>query len=363
MEVMERALSLPEGGPELAALGVGEPDVGPAPAIIAAAGRALQRGDTRYTDSRGLHELRTAIAQDATKRRGVEVTPDRVLVTQGTSPGLVLVFTLLLNPGDEVIVFEPHYPCYPNIVRLCGGEPVLVSTFAEEGYVIDVARVKKAMTPKTRAIIVASPANPTGAVQPKMVIQALLELGLPIVSDEIYDELLFDGAEVSSPLSLSDDCFVLDGFSKRYAMTGFRLGYVIAPPSAMRLLQSMQQNAFISAGHFAQTAAICALADDAPVRDFVRSLAERRELLCAGLEALGFGLDARPDGAFYAFTDARRFCESSVDFAGRLLTETRITVAPGLDFGPLGEGFIRWSFAASRRHIELALERLGTLLR
>ncbi len=239
MEIMERGMHLQREGHEVLQLCVGEPDFAPPDEVVIAATRALQDGETHYTDSRGLRELREAIAHDCLKRRGIEVSPDRILVTSGTSPAISMVLRLLLSPGDELILPTPHYPCYVNMVALCGARCVLVPTRAEQGYRIDVAKVRAAIGPRTRAIVVASPANPTGAVQPPEVMRALADLGLPLLSDEIYDGLLFDGARAYSPLGDSEQCFVFDGFSKRHAMTGFRLGYVIAPMEVARTLQIM----------------------------------------------------------------------------------------------------------------------------
>ena len=253
MEVMERGMAMARSGIDVVQLGVGEPGFPPPPEVVDAVAAAVAAGDTHYTDSRGLYTLREAIAADCQRRRGVAVSPDQILVTSGSSPALLLVFNLLLDPGDEIIMPTPHYPCYPNMVTVCGGRPVLVPTFPDDGYRIDVERVHAAVTPRTKGILVASPANPTGAVQPAEVMRALTDLGVPVLSDEVYDGLLFDGATNTSPLAMTNDCFVFDGFSKRYAMTGFRLGYVIAPESAMRALVCLQQNLFISTAHFVGT--------------------------------------------------------------------------------------------------------------
>jgi aspartate/methionine/tyrosine aminotransferase len=193
------------------------------------------------------------------------------------------------------------------MAALTGARSVYVPTAAGDGFAIDVERVKRAITSRTKAILVASPANPTGAVQSRATIEALSSLGLPVLSDEIYDGLVFDGAKVTSPLGIADECFVFDGFSKRHAMTGFRLGYVIAPPSATRRLQSLQQNLFISAADFVQHAGVAALRHGAPHLASLRdALARRREKLVAGVRSLGFGLDVAPTGAFYVLaSDAK----------------------------------------------------------
>jgi len=364
MEVMERALALEREGARIVHLGVGEPDFAPPAEAIAAAVRALQAGETRYTDSRGLLRLREAICADHARRFGVQVEPERVIVTNGTSSAMQLVFALLVAPGDEVILGTPHYPCYPNFIRVFGGRPVLVPTRAVDGYPLDPEAVRRASGPRTRAIIVSSPANPTGAVQSRETLSALAALGIPLVSDEIYDGLVYDDVRTSSALELSDQAFVLDGFSKRYAMTGFRLGYVIAPPAAARPLQVLQQNLFISANRFVQHAGIAALEDGAPTLARMRlAYAKRRTLLVDGLRKLGFGVPAVPQGAFYVFADARSFDTDSRRLAFDLLERAGVATAPGIDFGVAGEGFLRFCYAASEADLEEGLARLAAILR
>jgi aspartate/methionine/tyrosine aminotransferase len=363
MEVLERALAMERAGARVIHLEVGEPDFPPPPAVVEACARALAAGDTHYTDSRGLAELREAIAADHARRFGVSVDPERVIVTSGTSPAMLLVFSLLVGPGDEVILAAPHYPCYPNAIRLLGGAPVVVPTRAEDGFRIDVDAVRRARTPRTRAIVVSSPANPTGAIQDRATLAALAGLGLPLVSDEIYDGLVYDGARVTSALEVCDEAYVLDGFSKRYAMTGFRLGYAIAPPPALRPLQVMQQNLFISANHFVQQAGLAALREGEPmVRAMRDAYARRRELLVAGLRALGFGVPVPPQGAFYVFADARAFGPDSQALAFALLERAQVGTTPGVDFGAEGEGFLRFCYAASEDSLREALARLAQVL-
>ncbi|MCA9510288.1 MAG: pyridoxal phosphate-dependent aminotransferase, partial [Myxococcales bacterium] len=309
MEVLERALELERAGAAVVHLEVGEPDFPPPACATEACIEALHRGVTHYTDSRGTARLREAIARDLAARfpvRGGSVDPARIVVTMGTSPAMLLVFEALLDPGDEVVLGTPHYPCYPNFVRVCGGVPVLVETDPADGYRLDPERVARAISPRTKAIVVNSPANPTGAVQSRATLEALAALGPTLVSDEIYDGLVYDGARTASALEVTDDAFVLDGFSKRYAMTGFRLGWVVAPSAFARDLQVLQQSLFISASSFAQEAAVAALeggaADVAHMRDVY---ARRRDRLVAGLRALGFGVPRAPQGAFYVLADAR----------------------------------------------------------
>ncbi len=363
MEVMERAFAMEREGAEIVHLEVGEPDFPPPPAAVDACVAALHGGETRYTDSRGLTELRDAIASDHARRFGTSVDPDRVLVTSGTSAAMLLVFMLLVEPGDEVVIATPHYPCYPNFVRICGGTPVLVPTSPAEGYRLDPDAVRAALSPRTRAIVVASPANPTGAIQSAETLRALAELGVPLVSDEIYDGLVYDGAKVTSALEVNDDAYVLDGFSKRYAMTGFRLGYVIAPLEAARPLQVLQQNLFISANRFVQHAGIAALRQGEATLLAMRSAYDaRRRLLVDGLRELGFTIPLMPEGAFYVFADAHRFGADSRKLAFDLLERAGVGTCPGVDFGAAGEGWLRFCSAASESDLRRALERLAQVL-
>ena len=363
MEVMERGMAMARSGIDVLQLGVGEPGFPPPPEVVEAVGAAVASGDTHYTDSRGLHALRDAIAADCLRRRRVAVSPDQIVVTSGSSPALLMVLGLLLDPGDEIIMPAPHYPCYPNMVEVCGGRSVLVPTRPDDGYVIDVDRVRAAITLRTKGILVASPANPTGAVQPAEVVRALAHLGVPLLSDEVYDGLLYDGTTTTSPLGMTDDCFVFDGFSKRYAMTGFRLGYVIAPERAMRGLVSLQQNLFISAAHFAQTVGLTALErGEAHLRMMVAEYDRRRRLLVDGVRGLGLGVPVAPTGAFYVLADARHLGSDSLALAFDILDRAHVALGPGRDFGEIAEGFLRFSFASAHDDIVRALDRLRAVL-
>lgn len=363
MEVMERGMAMAREGTSVVQLGVGEPDFDAPPAAVQAAVDSLRSGETHYTDSRGLFSLREAIAQECEARRGIPVEPDQIIVTSGTSPAILLCLNLLVDQGDEVVLATPHYPCYPNMIAVCGGKPVFVPTGPQDGFVIDVARVRRAVTPRTRAIFLCSPANPTGAVQPKEVVEGLAELGIPILSDEIYDGLTYDGAEVTSPLSFFEDTYLLDGFSKRYAMTGFRLGYLIAPQKAMRPLQSLMQSFFISTSHFVQQAGLAALAHGSDlVEQMRREYAIRRRLLVDGLRDMGLSIPIDPPGAFYVLVDMRHFERDSLTLCFDILDKAHVALGPGRDFGEVAEGFVRFSFATARPQIEVALQRLARAL-
>lgn len=363
MEVLERAAELEREGIDIAHLEIGEPEFAPPAAATRACAEALARDDTNYTDSRGLWPLREAIAANLEARFDTSVAPERILVTQGTSSAMTLAFACLIEPGDEVLIPTPHYPCYPNFVRFYGGRPVFVPTEAREGWHLDPNRVAAAVTPRTRAIIVGSPANPTGAVQPPEVMERLAALGPTLVSDEIYDGLLYDGRRTTSALGVSDDAFVLDGFSKRYAMTGFRLGWVVAPQDALRRLQILQQNLFISANAFVQHAGLAALAEgDEMTREMLGQLTARRTRLVDGLRSLGFGIAGDPEGAFYVLADASAFGRDSRALAFELLERAHVGVTPGIDFGEAAEGWLRFCYAVDERTIDTALERLAPVL-
>ncbi|MBW2371016.1 MAG: pyridoxal phosphate-dependent aminotransferase [Deltaproteobacteria bacterium] len=363
MEVMERAFAMEREGSRVIHFGVGEPGVAPPPEAVDACVAALRGGETRYTDSRGLVELRRAVAAEQARRSGQAVDPDQVLVTSGTSPAMLLVFGLLAGPGDEIILGTPHYPCYPSFIRFCGGTPVLVATGPGDGWQLDPAAVRAAVTPRTRAIVVGSPANPTGAVQAAETLDALGALGPPLISDEIYHGLTYDGVQAASALGRAEHVFVLDGFSKRYAMTGFRLGYAVVPPAALRKLQVMQQNLFISANRFVQHAGVAALEHGAPMVERLRkSLDGRRLRMVEGLRELGLGVERPPQGAFYVFADARRFGSDSLRLAFDILERAQVACTPGIDFGAAGEGFLRFSYTASEADLEEGLKRLARAL-
>ncbi|MBW2495606.1 MAG: pyridoxal phosphate-dependent aminotransferase [Deltaproteobacteria bacterium] len=363
MEVMERAFEMERAGEDVIHLEIGEPDFPAHPAAARACIRAIEAGQTHYTDSRGLAELREAIAADHGRRFEVDVDPERIIVSNGTSSAMLLVFSLLVGEGDEVVLPSPHYPCYPNFVRMSGGVPVAILADPEAGYAMDVEAVRRALTPRTRAIVVSSPANPTGAVQSEETMRGLASLGVPIISDEIYDGLLYEGAKVTSALEITDDAYVLDGFSKRYAMTGYRLGYAIVPLASVRALQVMQQNLFISANCFVQHAGVAVLRDRSDaLAEMLAAYTRRRRLLIDGLRELGFVIPVEPKGAFYVFADARAFDSDSLRLAYALLDRAKVGTTPGIDFGAAGEGWLRFSYANSEAAIETALERLAAAL-
>lgn len=366
VEVFERAEALERQGHPVVHLEFGEPDFETPEVVREAAVRAIRDGRTKYTHSLGILPLREAIADHYQRTYRVAVSPDQVLVTAGTSPAMLLLFTGLLSAGDEVLLSDPHYACYPNFVRYADGVPVHVPTPASDGWTLRAEAVAGRVGPRTRALVVNSPANPTGVVMPAERLAAVAELverhGAWLVSDEIYHGLSPEGQDHTA-LEFTDRAFVLNGFSKAYAMTGWRLGYLIAPKAYLRTLQRLHQNFFISSNEFVQWAGVAALRDagDAVAR-FRTLFDERRRAMVDGLRAIGLGVDPEPTGAFYVFADARRYSERSYDLAFDILAEAHVAVTPGIDFGAGGEGYLRFSCANGLPRIREALARLERFL-
>ena len=363
MQIMERAQELERAGVDVVHLEVGEPDFDVPLCVRDAAEQAIRDGRTHYTHSLGLWELRVAITEYYARRYGVEVDPERVLITTGSSAGLLLLMALLLNPGDEILLPDPGYACYPNFVRAFHGVPTRFPLDAAHGFRYSAEMARQHITPRTRALLVNSPANPTAAIQSRDTLAELAELPVPVISDEIYHGLEY-GEPAASMLQATDRCFVLDGFSKRYAMTGWRIGWLVAPEEYVAPLRKLQQNLFICAGSVSQHAALAALRHgDADVAVMRAAYAARREVLLRGLRELGFGIPAEPQGAYYLLADARHLDPDSVRLANRILEEARVGVGPGLDFGPAAEGHLRFSFASALPRIEEGLRRLAAWLR
>ncbi len=362
MEVLERAQELERQGKSIIHLEVGEPDFATPTPIVETAQTALGAGLTHYTHSLGMLRLREAIAARYAERYGVDVSPERVLVTAGSSLAMFYALGALIEPGDEVLAATPHYPCYPNFVRFFGGKFVPVPTDPNDGYRLDPGRVRAAVTGRTKLLLVNSPSNPTGAVLREDRLRELADLGVPILSDEIYHGLVY-GDAAPSALQCASDAIIADGFSKRHAMTGWRLGYLVAPTKLMRTLQTMQQNFLISASAFVQEAALTALAEgDCYTADMVRSYRRRRDLAVELFRDLGFGIPTVPEGAFYVFADASKFTRDSLAFAFELLECAGVAVAPGVDFGEAGRRSIRLCYAASEEAIREAAARIGQYL-
>jgi aspartate/methionine/tyrosine aminotransferase len=362
MDILERAQELERQGIPVIHLEVGQPDWDTPQVVKEAAFAAMQRGETQYTHSMGLLALREAICRHYQETYGVTLTPDRIIVTSGTSPAMLLILAALLDPGDEIILTDPHYACYPNFVRLVDAVPRYVKIREEDGFQVHHEDLGKNLGARTKAILINSPANPTGTVLTRDHLRGIAGLGPYIISDEIYHGLVYEGQE-HSILEFTDRAFVINGFSKAYAMTGWRLGYLIAPQEFMRPLQKLMQNFFISANAFVQRAGIAALTQaGAEVERMRRTYDQRRRVLVDGLKKLGFAIPVEPTGAFYVFVNARHLSNDSYQLAFDILEKAHVGVTPGVDFGSGGEGFLRFSYASSLDNIAMALARLEKYL-
>jgi len=362
MDVLERACEMEKCGQDIIHLEVGEPDFDTPRCIKEAVCRAMDEGHTHYCHSLGLPELREAISAYYQQTYGVAVNPATVIVTPGTSPAMFLLFAALLEPGDEVILSDPHYACYPNFIKFVQGRVVTVPVYEEDGFQYRPEAIAAKITGRTRAVFINSPSNPTGNLLSAERMQAISQLKPFVVSDEIYHGLVYEGRE-HSILEFTDQAFVLNGFSKLFAMTGFRLGYLIAPPAYVRPIQKLVQNFFISANTMVQKAGIAALTQ--AHEDTARMKAvynERRIFMIRRLREMGFGITVEPTGAFYVFANARHITDDSYRLAFDILEKARVGVTPGIDFGTNAEGYLRFSYANSIENIAEGLDRLERYL-
>jgi len=354
---------------DVISLGVGEPDFVTPWQIREAAIYSLERGQTSYTSNWGLIELRREIGAYLQKRYKVAYRPeDQILITVGVSEGLDIALRTILDPGDEVLVPEPCYVSYKPCVSLAGGVPVAVETNAVDNFAIDVDRLRAQLTSRTKAILIGYPSNPTGVTMPRSVLQDVVrfaeENGLYILSDEIYDRLIYNGEHTCVP-SLAgayERTILFNGFSKAYAMTGWRIGYVCGPAEIMATMMKIHSYTMLCAPITGQKAALEAIKSAEPhVLDMVSQYGQRRKVMVDGFNSIGLHCHM-PQGAFYAFPSVAATGLSAEDFAERLLFEQHVAVVPGTAFGAGGAGHIRCSYATSVEKIELALTRIKSFV-
>lgn len=364
MDILEKANEMALSGiDDIIHLEVGEPDFDMPKCVVESVQEALNKGLTHYTHSLGDKELRQELAKKYKQEYGVLIDPDCIVLTSGSSPALLMALMVLCESGGEVILSNPGYACYANFVYACGGIPVEVPLSAEDGFQYHIEEIKKVVTKKTRAIFINSPMNPTGTLLSSEMMQELANLNIPILSDEIYHGLVYEG-ETHSMREFTENCFVFNGFSKRYAMTGMRLGYLIFPKQYLRQIQTIAQSFFICAPSVSQYAAIAALRKaDEEVEEMRKKYNERRVFLIQRLREIGFKIHVEPQGAFYVFADARHLTKDSYRFAIDILEQTHVGVTPGIDFGSRGEGFIRFSYANSIENIAEAMDRIEKYLK
>ncbi|HKJ42742.1 MAG TPA: pyridoxal phosphate-dependent aminotransferase [Sunxiuqinia sp.] len=358
MEVLEKAAELEREGKHIIHLEVGEPDFNMPESAVKASNKALLEGRTHYTHSLGDPELRQAIVDRYTKEYGVDVKQEQVIVTSGSSPAILLALSALCNEGDEIILPDPGYACYPNFIHYIGAKSVRVPVSPLDGFQLHADAIQKKISLRTKAILINSPMNPMGNLLKPEILQSIVNLGQTVISDEIYHGLVYKG-KAHSILEYTSNAFVLNGFSKLYAMTGLRLGYLIAPQQYIRPMQKLQQNLFICASSVAQRAGIAVLREASADIEHMKTIYnERRIYMIQRLRELGFPIPVEPTGAFYVFVDASHLSKDSYQLAFEILNEAHVGVTPGIDFGPGGEGFLRFSYANSIENIREALDRL-----
>ncbi len=362
MDVLEKAHEMERKGVNIIHLEVGEPDFDTPACIKTAAEKAIRDGHTHYTHSLGMTELREEICQYYFDKYGVSIDPDQIAVCSGTSPAMLAVFSVLLEKGDQVVISDPHYACYPNLIKFLQAVPLPVNVYEEDGFQLRPSSINEKISEKTKAILINSPSNPTGNLLSEKRMRAIAGMLPYIISDEIYHGLVYEGVE-HTILEFTDNAFVFNGFSKLFAMTGLRLGYLIAPKPFIRAIQKFQQNFFICANAAIQIAGIAALREaDDDVSRMKKIYNERRKYMIHRLREMGFGIPVEPTGAFYVFVNARHIAMDSYKLAFDILEKAHVGVAPGIDFGQNGEGFLRFCYANSMENIAEGMNRLEKYL-
>ena len=364
MALLARARELEATGRSIVHMEIGEPDfVTPQP-VIEAGMQALAQGRTHYTPAVGLPALRERIAAFYAGRYGVTIAPRRIVVTPGASAALQLVMAVLVNPGDAVLMADPGYPCNRNFVYLLNGEPLGIPVDASTQYQPDVQQVRAAWRDNVRALLVASPSNPTGTLLGAGALGELhaevSERDASLVVDEIYHGLTYDAPAVTAP-SVSDDIFVINSFSKYFGMTGWRLGWLVAPEDVVPEIDKLAQNLFLAAPTLAQYAALTAFEPEniAILEERREAFRQRRDYLLPALRELGFGIPSTPGGAFYLYADCSRFTDDSYRFSQQLLEEAGLAITPGIDFGVNSpERHVRFAYTTSLENLEEGVRRL-----
>ena len=374
MDLLARARALEAEGRDIVHMEVGEPDFPTPEPVIRAGQQALAAGHTHYTPAAGLPELRAAISGFYAEHHGVEVPPERILVTPGASGALALIMGVLVDPGDRVLLPDPGYPCNRNFVRMFEGDGVLVPVDGTSDYQLTPAHLADHWDTRTVAAMVGSPANPTGTVATAGELGALAEAtaerGGRLIVDEIYHGLVYDGpagdGDAPTALAATDEAFVVNSFSKFFGMTGWRLGWVVAPEAYVRELDKLAGNLFLSPPAPAQHAALAALGDDtrAILETRRQAFRERRDFLLPALRELGFAIPGEPRGAFYLYADASAFTDDSFAFAERVLEQAGVAITPGIDFGRhRAAEHVRFAYTTSLERLAEGMERLRAFLR
>ncbi len=353
---------------DIISLGIGEPDF-ETPYLIKDRGiAAIELNHTHYTENAGLFELREKIAEKLKQENRIDATAGDVLITSGSSEGLDISLRAILNPGDEVLMLDPSYVAYAPLIALAGGKPVLVPTREEDEFSVRVEEIEKRIGKRTKALLICSPNNPTGTVMEKERLKAIADLAierdLVVISDEIYEKMVYEGRHysIASLPEMAERTITLNGFSKAYAATGWRVGYVVAKGEIMDAIYKIHQYCALCAPTPSQYAMLAAFEEGASVENLVSVYNARRKLIVRKLNELS-GVSCRmPKGAFYAFPNIKGTGMSSEEFAERMIREAKVAVVPGNVFGPSGEGYVRISYSVSTENIIEALSRMGRVL-
>ena len=372
MEFGKRAAALAELGHDVIKLSLGEPDFGAPPAVLAAAAAAAQGGALPYTAALGMPALREALAGFYLREHGVTISPERIIVTAGASAALLLVTAALVDPGDEVIVGDPSYPCNRQFLGSFGADVKLVATGPESRFQLDAASVRANWTEHTRGVMVATPSNPTGTSVPPDELAAICALAREHDAWRIVDEIYLNlgdrdsaGRPPQTVLAFDDGAIVINSFSKYFGMTGWRLGWCVVPEELVPTMERLAQNYYICPSTIAQQAALaCFTAESLAVCEGRRvEFARRRALVLEGLARIGLPVPVPPDGAFYVYFDVRGTGLTSWQFCERVLQEVHVALTPGKDFGLCGaDTYVRLSYSASSAHLQEAIRRLGEFM-
>lgn len=368
--VAEKAKELENAGKDVIHLEIGEPDFTTPKHIVEAAQEALSAGEVHYAPNRGIPELRDSIAKKMKDENGIVADPKTdILVTQGAAEALYIAVIAHCNPGDELLIIEPSFASYENLAHLAGAIPVSVPTREENNWVVDPEDILKAVTSKTKMILINSPCNPTGAVYPKEVLEKIAEYAIEhdllVVSDEIYEKVTYQKDShfsIGAIKGMEDRTITINGFSKAYAMTGWRMGYLVANKDLITNMLKVHQYAVTCIPTFAQFGANAAYTEkeksEQSVREMTEAYKRRRDIVYEGLKAIEGITTSLPEGAFYAFPNISKFNLSSAEFAEKLLTDVGVATVPGSVFSPFGEGYIRISYATSEENLKEAMKRI-----
>ena len=364
MDLLARAKKLEAAGRSIIHMEIGEPDfVTPQP-IIDAGQKALAAGHTHYTPALGLPELRQAIADHYQQKFAVDLSAEQIVITPGASGALQLVLSILINPGDSVLMADPGYPCNRHFVELLGGQPIGIAVDEQSDYQLTTELVRQFWNPSCRAVLLASPSNPTGTLMPldelRKLHQFLQKQGGILIVDEIYQGLVYNLAP-STALSIADDIFIINSFSKYFGMTGWRLGWLVAPKEAIEPIDRLAQNLFLAASTLSQHAALAAFSDEstAILEERREQFSLRRNFLLPALSQIGFSLPVKPQGAFYLYAGSQQFTHNSSQFANQLLDQAGVAITPGQDFGDnKPEQHLRFAYTTRMDKLEQGIERI-----